>query len=91
MKKGLKTMVKVLSVFLTVLMVLQIAPMQLIANAYTEAMAIKNMPREDVTTFTNDEYFSAEILYEVEENRDEFTKVYKKNYGSYTAYFSKFS
>ena len=88
MKKGLKTMVKVLSVFLTVLMVLQIAPMQLIANAYTEAMAIKNMPREDVTTFTNDEYFSAEILYEVEEKRDEFTKVYKKNDGSYTAMVS---
>ncbi len=88
MKKGLKTMVKVLSVFLTVLMLLQIAPMQLIANAYTEAMAIKNMPREDVTTFTNDEDFSAEILYEVEEKRDEFTKVYKKNDGSYTAMVS---
>lgn len=88
MKKGLKTMVKVLSVFLTVLMVLQIAPMQLIANAYTEAMAIKNMPREDVTTFASDEDFSAEILYEVEEKRDEFTKVYKKNDGSYTAMVS---
>lgn len=88
MKKGLKTMIKVLSVFLTVLMVLQIAPMQLIANAYTEAMAIKNMPREDVTTFANDEDFSAEILYEVEEKRDEFTKVYKKNDGSYTAMVS---
>lgn len=88
MKKGLKTMVKVLSVFLTVLMVLQIAPMQLIANAYTEAMAIKNMPRENVTTFSNDEDFSAEILYEVEEKRDEFTKVYKKNDGSYTAMVS---
>lgn len=88
MKKGFKTMVKVLSVFLTVLMVLQIVPMQLIANAYTEAMAIKNMPREDVTTFSNDEDFSAEILYEVEEKRDEFTKVYKKNDGSYTAMVS---
>ena len=88
MKKGLKTMVKVLSVFLTVLMVLQIAPMQLIANAYTEAMAIKNMPREDVTTFANDEDFSAEILYEVEGKRDKFTKVYKKNDGSYTAIVS---
>lgn len=88
MKKGFKTMLKVLSVFLTVLMVLQIAPMQLIANAYTEAMAIKNMPREDITTISSDEDFSTEILYEVEEKRDEFTKVYKKNDGSYTAVVS---
>ena len=88
MKKGFKSMIKVVSVFLTVLMVLQIAPMQLIANAYTEAMAIKNMPQEDVTTFSNDEDFSADILYEVEEKRDEFTKVYKKNDGSYTAMVS---
>lgn len=88
MKKQVKMLLKVLSVFLTILMVLQIAPMQLIANAYTEAMAIKNMPREDVTTFASDEDFSAEILYEVEEKRDEFTKVYKKNDGSYTAMVS---
>ncbi len=88
MKKQIKMLLKVLSVFLTVLMVLQIAPMQLIANAYTEAMATKNMPQEDVTTFSNDEDFSAEILYEVEEKRDEFTKVYKKNDGSYTAMVS---
>ena len=88
MKKGFNSMIKVVSVFLTVLMVLQIAPMQLIANAYTEAMAIKNMPQEDVTTFSNDEDFSADILYEVEEKRDEFTKVYKKNDGSYTAMVS---
>ena len=88
MKKQVKMLLKVLSVFLTVLMVLQIAPMQLIANAYTEAMAIKNMTQEDITTFSNDEDFSAEILYEVEEKRDEFTKVYKKNDGSYTAMVS---
>lgn len=88
MKKVFKMSLKVLSVILTVLMVLQIAPMQLIANAYNEAMAIKNMPREDVTTFASDEDFSAEILYEVEEKRDEFTKVYKKNDGSYTAMVS---
>lgn len=88
MKKVFKMSLKVLSVILTVLMVLQIAPMQLIANAYTEAMAIKNMPREDVTTFSDDKDFSTEILYEVEEKRDEFTKVYKKNDGSYTAMVS---
>lgn len=88
MKKRFKTACKVISVFLTVLLVLQIAPMQIIADAYTEAMAIKNMPRETVTTFADDEDFSAEILYEVEEKRDEFTKVYKKNDGSYTAMVS---
>ena len=88
MKKEIKTTCKVISVFLTVLLVLQIAPMQLIADAYTEAMAIKNMPREAVTTFADDEDFSAEILYEVEEKRDEFTKVYKKNDGTYTAMVS---
>ena len=88
MKKQIKMLLKVLSVFLTVLMVLQIAPMQLIANAYTEAMAIKNMPREDVITFASDEDFSSDILYEVDEKRDEFTKVYKKNDGSYTAMVS---
>lgn len=88
MKKRFKTACKVISVFLTVLLVLQIAPMQIIADAYTEAMAIKNMPRETVTTFADDEDFSAEILYEVEEKRDEYTKVYKKNDGSYTAMVS---
>lgn len=88
MKKVFKISLKVLSVFLTVLIVLQIAPMQLIANAYTEAMAVKNMPQEDVTTFSDDKDFSTEILYEVEEKRDEFTKVYKKNDGSYTALVS---
>lgn len=88
MKKRFKTACKVISVFLTVLLVLQIAPMQLIADAYTEAIAIKNMPQETVTTFADDEDFSAEILYEVEEKRDEYTKVYKKNDGSYTAMVS---
>ena len=88
MKKKTKTTCKIISIFLVALLVLQILPMELIAKAYTEFMAMKNMPRENVTTLVDDKDFSTEILYEVEEKRDEFTKVYKKKDGSYTALFS---
>ncbi len=88
MEKRFKMSLKVLSVFLTVLMVLQIAPMQIIADAYTHVINIKNMPRENIITFADDDGFSSEILYEVKEKRDEFTKVYKKNDGSYAAMVS---
>ena len=88
MKKKTKTTCKIISIFLVALLVLQILPMELIAKAYTEFMAMKNMPRENVTTLVDDKDFSTEILYEVEEKRDEFTKVYKKKDGSYTAMLS---
>ncbi len=88
MKKKTKTTCKIISIFLVALLVLQILPMELIAKAYTEFMAMKNMPRENVTTLVDDKDFSSKILYEVEEKRDEFTKVYKKKDGSYTAMLS---
>ena len=42
MKKGIKLACKILSVFLSVLLVIQIAPMQIIADAYHEATVDEN-------------------------------------------------
>ncbi len=90
MKKGIKTFCKVLSVFLAVLFILEVLPTQVMAEAYTAAVAEKQFIEELVNNPTDVENAdSAEILYEVEEKRDEFTKVYKKTDGSYTAIVSK--
>ena len=90
MKKGIKTFCKVLSVFLAVLFILEVLPTQVMAEAYTAAVAEKQFIEDLVNNPTDVENaYSAEILYEVEEKRDEFTKVYKKTDGSYTAIVSK--
>ena len=90
MKKGIKTFCKVLSVFLAVLFILEVLPTQVMAEAYTAAVAEKQFIEDLMNNPTDVENAdSAEILYEVEEKRDEFTKVYKKTDGSYTAIVSK--
>ena len=90
MKKGIKTFCKVLSVFLAVLFILEVLPTQVMAEAYTAAVTEKQFIEDLVNNPTDVENAnSAEILYEVEEKRDEFTKVYKKTDGSYTAIVSK--
>ena len=86
MKKKTKTMCKALSVFLAFLIVIQILPLQVLAENITDAIAHQQFINDVVnnpTSVENDSY--AEILYEVEEKRDEYTKVYKKSDGTYTA------
>lgn len=86
MKKGIKTFCKVLSVFLAVLFVIEILPLQVMAEEFTDAVAEKQFIEDFVNNPTDAEKGAeAEILYEVEEKRDEHTKVYKKSNGTYTA------
>lgn len=86
MKKGIKTFCKVLSVFLAVLFVIEILPLQVMAEEFTDAVAQKEFIEDLVNNPTDAEKDAeAEILYEVEEKRDEHTKVYKKSDGTYTA------
>lgn len=86
MKKGIKTFCKVLSVFLAVLFVIEILPLQVMAEEFTDAVAQKEFIEDIVNNPTDAEKDAeADILYEVEEKRDEYTKVYKKSDGTYTA------
>lgn len=86
MKKGIKTFCKVLSVFLAVLFVIEILPLQVMAEEFTDAVAQKEFIEDLVNNPTDAEKDAeAEILYEVEEKRGEHTKVYKKSDGTYTA------
>ena len=86
MKKKTKTMCKVLSVFLAFLIVAQILPLQVLAKSVTDAIAHKEFIEDVLNNPTlEDNTSDAEILYEVEEKRDEYTKVYKKSDGTYTA------
>ncbi|MBR5545123.1 MAG: carbohydrate binding domain-containing protein [Clostridia bacterium] len=86
MKKGIKTFCKVLSVFLAVLFVIEILPLQVMAEEFTDAVEQKEFIKDLVNNPTDAEKDAeAEILYEVEEKRDEHTKVYKKSDGTYTA------
>ena len=86
MKKKTKKMCKALSVFLAFLIVVQILPLQVLAENVTDAIAHQQFVNDVVNNPTLENNTSnAEILYEVEEKRDEYTKVYKKSDGSYTA------
>ena len=86
MKKKTKKACKILSVFLAFLIVVQILPLQVLAENITDAIAHQQFINDVVNNPTSvDDDSDAEILYEVEEKRDEYTKVYKKSDGSYTA------
>ena len=85
MKKEMKKVCKVLSVFLTVLFVIEILPLQVMAAEFTDVVEQKRFIEDIVNNPTDVENAEAEILYEVEEKRDEYTKVYKKSDGTYTA------
>ncbi len=87
MKKEMKLVCKILSVFLTVLLVLQIAPMQIIADAYHEATIDENTENtlgvslDDIDT-TEPE---AEILAEETSKREQYVKHFRMSDGSYRA------
>lgn len=87
MKKGIKLVCKILSVFLSVLLVIQIAPMQIIADAYHEATVDENTENtlginlDDIDT-TEPE---AEILAEETSKREQYVKHFRMSDGSYRA------
>lgn len=86
MKKKTKKACKILSVFFAFLIVVQILPLQVLAENVTDAIAHQQFINNVVNNPTSvDDDSDAEILYEVEEKRDEYTKVYKKSDGTYTA------
>ena len=83
----MKLLCKILSVFLSVLLVLQIAPMQTIADAYHEATIDENTENtlgvslDDIDT-TEPE---AEILAEETSKREQYVKHFRMSDGSYRA------
>ena len=87
MKKGIKLACKILSVFLAVLLVIQIAPMQIIADAYHEATIDENTENtlgvnlDDIDTTESE----AEILAEETSKREQYVKHFRMSDGSYCA------
>lgn len=87
MKKGIKLACKILSVFLSVLLVIQIAPMQIIADAYHEATVDENTENtlgvslDDIDTTEP----KAEILAEETSKREQYVKHFRMSDGSYRA------
>ncbi|MDE6020520.1 MAG: DNRLRE domain-containing protein, partial [Ruminococcus sp.] len=88
-KKVIKFISKFLSVFLSALFVAEILPTQIIAEAYNDWSNSKSYVNELIENPTANKESTSDILYEVTEKRDEYTKVYKKSDGSYTALVSK--
>lgn len=80
MIKNKKTMCKILSVFLAFLILVQILPLQVLAENIAELLS--NQGTADTSVVENTD---VSILFEIEEKRDEHTKVYKKSDGTYTA------
>lgn len=90
MKKALKISAKVLAIFLSILFVVEILPTQIIADAYNAYAEQKQFVKDLIDNPADAaEKEKAEILYEVVDKRDEYTKVYKRADGTYTAAISK--
>ena len=87
MKKGLRIACKILSVFLSILLVVQIAPLEIMANAYNEATVNENTENAlDVSTDEVDTTESkAEIIAEETSKREENVKHFRMSDGSYRA------
>lgn len=87
MKKGLRIACKILSVFLSVLLVVQIAPMEIMANAYNEATVNENtenaldVPSDDIDGTESE----SEIIAEETSKREENVKHFRMSDGSYRA------
>ncbi len=82
---------KILSVFLTVLTVIGIfsCATTVWAEEYNEYIETKAYEEKLLTETVYSETEKAEIIFEVEEKRDEFSKTYKRTDGSYTSVFSQ--
>ena len=87
MKKGLRIACKILSVFLSILLVVQIAPMEIIANAYNETTVNENtenaldVPSDDI----DETEIEATIIAEETSKREENVKHFRMSDGSYKA------
>ena len=83
MKKEIKIFCKILSVFLSVLLIIQMAPMQTFANEYNE-MAI-----DDATAVSTDDAIAespeATVIAEETSKREENVKHFRMSDGSYRA------
>ncbi len=88
--KNKKLFTKFLSVFLATLIVIGILPLSTMAQSFTDYKNAQQALEELLNNpVKNTEDSTATIIGEVEEKRDEYTKVYKKDDGSYTAIMSK--
>lgn len=85
MKKKFKTGTKALAIFLTLLLFLQVLPMQVFAENLSQTPPITDA---SVQNLDNASEKDISILYEITEKRDAYTKVYKKSDGTYTAMIS---
>ena len=87
MKKGLRIACKILSVFLSILLVVQIAPMEIIANAYNETTVNENT--ENALDVLSDDIDGTEteatIIAEETSKREENVKHFRMSDGSYKA------
>ncbi len=90
MKKALRVTTKLLAILLSILFIIEILPTQIMADAYS-AYADKKQFVSDLINNPTDaaKDKEADILCEVTEKRDAYTKVYKKTDGTYTAVMSK--
>lgn len=88
-KKIEKTVSKALAFFLSALFIFEVLPTQIMADAYNDWSDQRNAINELIENPSVNEEDTADILYEVVEKRDEYTKVFKKSDGSFTAMISK--
>ena len=84
-KKIEKTVSKALAFFLSALFIFEVLPTQIMADAYNDWSDQRNAINELIENPSVNEEDTADILYEVVEKRDEYTKVFKKSDGSFTA------
>lgn len=86
----MKKLKKSLSVFLAVLMFFSLfsCATTVFAEDYSEYVKTKAYQEKLLTETVDAESEQSEILYEVEEKRDEYSKTYKRADGSYTAVVS---
>lgn len=90
MTKAIKTATKIMSIFLSVLLIIESGQMSLVAFAEEKASKIPPDTPYISDPIQDKDETPAEILYEIEEKRDEYTKVYKKNDGTNTALISAY-
>ena len=87
MKKKMKISARFISVILAVLLVIQVIPMQIFAtDGVTEPSTESSLEASESLEPAQEE--KADVLYEIPEKRDEYSKTYKKSNDTYTAVIS---
>lgn len=88
-KKVIGFIPKFLAMFLSALFIAEILPLQTMAEAYQEQVSSSSYINNLIENPNANKENASDILYEVAEKRDEYTKVYKRTDGSYTTFVSK--